>query len=182
VITGSELSTLYDGLQNDGKAKALWTVKFLAMTGARVSEFSRLTKKGLERGFEDLYTKGKIRRIFYPKVLQDESRIFFHNAGGDFLFPNRKGERITRHGLAYQLQSWAKKYGVRREVVYPHSFRHFFAKEFIRNGGDLTLLSDLLGHSNPATTAIYTQRSSEEMSQELSRIMKAALNKEVEII
>jgi len=175
VITHTELSALCEGLRAAGKEKAFWTVKFLAMTGARVSEFSRLSKKGLERGYEDLYSKGKVRRIFYPKILRDESRDFFKNIAGNYLFPNKYGDRITRRGLAYHLQNWAKKYGIRREVVHPHSFRHFFAKEFVRGGGDLTLLSDLLGHSDLATTAIYTKRSSEEMSQDLSNIMSATL-------
>jgi site-specific recombinase XerD len=175
VISKGEFAALCDGLKADGKQKALWTVKFLAMTGARINEFNRLTKKGLERGYEDLWTKGKFRRIYYPKVLQDESATFLGAIDGEYLFPNLKGEKITRRGISYQLKNWAKKYGVRRDVVHPHSFRHFFAQEFIRNGGDITLLSDLLGHSNLATTAIYTRMSNEEMTKEFSRIMSTTI-------
>lgn len=66
----------------------------------------------------------------------------------------------------------AKGSGVPKEVLHPHSFRHFFAKMFLKSNNDITLLGDLLGHSNISTTAIYTRKSSAEQAQELDRIIK----------
>lgn len=48
-------------------------------------------------------------------------------------FLNRFGERITTRGIAQQLKNYAVKYGLNEKVVYPHSFRHRFAKNFWRN-------------------------------------------------
>lgn len=42
------------------------------------------------------------------------------------------------------------------DMVYPHSFRHLFAKEYIRKIGDISELADLLGHSRLETTWIYS--------------------------
>ena len=75
---------------------------------------------------------------------------------------NRFGERITTRGISGQLKKLAVKYGIDPAVVYPHSFRHRFAKSFIEKCGDISLLSDLLGHKNLETTRIYLRRSSSE--------------------
>jgi len=48
----------------------------------------------------------------------------------------------------------------------PHSFRHNFAREYLRNGGDLATLAKLLGHSNISTTAsYYAVFASDELAQ-----------------
>lgn len=49
-----------------------------------------------------------------------------------------------------------------KEVVYPHSFRHRFAKNFLDRFNDLALLTDLMGHENIETTRIYLGRTASE--------------------
>jgi integrase len=171
VISKEEFTKLCEGLKNDGKLGCYWLVMFLAKTGARVNEFVRLTKACLDKGYEELYSKGKIRRIYIPSNLIAESKEYFLKVDSDYLFPSRFKSKITTRGIAQKLQDWGLKYGIRKEVMHPHSFRHFYAKNFLANGGDLVLLSDLLGHSRLETTAIYLRKSSDEMAVELSRIM-----------
>ena len=65
VITLEEYEKLLDGLWADGNEKGYWMIKYLAKTGARVSEFIRMTKDSLETGYCEMWTKGKIRRILY---------------------------------------------------------------------------------------------------------------------
>ena len=55
-----------------------------------------------------------------------------------YIFLNRFGQRITTRGIASRLKHFAEKYGMNKEVVYPHSFRHRFAKT------SLTALTTLL--------------------------------------
>ena len=182
VITVKEFDGLLAGLKKDNNMRGYWMVMFLAKTGARVSEFVRFSKQGLQNGYDDMFTKGKIRRIFFPEILTEESRSYFETVKGDYLFPsacqNKKfqGNPMTSRGVSSWLQRFAKRYGIRKEVMHPHGFRHFFAKEFLRNGGDLTLLSDLLGHEDLGTTAIYTRATTEEMSEKLSKLMGNTIN------
>ena len=49
-----------------------------------------------------------------------------------FVFLNRQGQRITARGVSAQLKKLAVRYGIDPDVVYPHSFRHRFAKSFLR--------------------------------------------------
>ena len=171
VITSEEFNRLLNGLKNDNNERCYWLVMFFAKTGARVSEIVRFTKKGLLQGYEEMHTKGKVRRIYYPQCLIEDSREYFKTVKSQNLFVNIKNANtLTVRCLQKMLSRMARRYNIRKEVMHPHSFRHFFAKEFLRNGGDLTLLSDLLGHENVGTTSIYTRSSTEEMAAELSRL------------
>ena len=69
-----------------------------------------------------------------------------------YIFLNRFGERITTRGIAQQLKNYAVKYKLNPKVVYPHSFRHRFAKNFLERFNDLALLADLMGHESIETT------------------------------
>lgn len=164
VITIGEYNMLLDGLRADNNERGYWMVKYLAKTGARVSEFIRLTKEALDMGYCEMWTKGKMRRIYIPQVLIEESRDYFSQVDGEFLFPKKSGGQITARGVSQDLQNWGKKYGIRKEVMHPHSFRHLFAIEFLKHDKhkDITLLADLMGHSSVETTAVYLKLSRDE--------------------
>lgn len=75
---------------------------------------------------------------------------------------NRYGERITSRGVLQQLKKFAVKFGIDQNVVYPHSFRHRFAKNFLEKYSDITLLADLMGHESIETTRIYLRKTADE--------------------
>ena len=47
-------------------------------------------------------------------------------------------------------------------VIYPHSFRHRFAKSFLERCNDIAFLADLMGHESIETTRIYLRKTSTE--------------------
>ena len=53
--------------------------------------------------------------------------------------------------LSQQLKNYAVKYGLNEKVVYPHSFRHRYAKNFLEKFNDIALLADLMGHESIET-------------------------------
>ena len=67
--------------------------------------------------------------------------------------------------LSQQLKNYAVKYGLNEKVVYPHSFRHRYAKNFLEKFNDIALLADLMGHESIETTRIYLRRSSLEQQE-----------------
>lgn len=163
VITEEEYHKLLNCLQSDNDMRGYWMVRILAQTGARVSEFIRFNKKTLEDGYIDLDTKCHSRRILIPDKVIEESKDYFEKVQGQWLFPGLKdGNHITTRGVDSCLKKYAKKYGIRVEVMHPHSFRHFFAIQSLNNGVDISLLKDLLGHGSINTTQIYTQLSAQE--------------------
>ena len=118
-------------------------------------------------------SKGKIRRIYFCDSLRnDEVYAFFADfKDDDFLFQNRWGEQITARGISQQLINYAHKYSINEKVMHPHSFRHFFAIEFLKHDNDISLLADLMGHSSINTTAIYLTLSKEEQIDRLNKAM-----------
>ena len=134
VISNADYNFLKTSLKNDGNIDWYFVVWYLAATGARVSELVQIKIEHIHVGYFDLYAKGgKLRRLYIPKILKSETLDWLKAKGksSGFLFLNRFGNRISTRGISQQLKKYAEKYGVDKKVVYPHSFRHRYAKNFL---------------------------------------------------
>ena len=171
VITPEEYSYLLECLLKDGNERGYWMIRFLAQTGVRVSEFVRLPKSCLEAGCCELPSKGRIRRIIIPDVLIEESRDYFSKQNSDRLFISINGKELSKDAVRSNLQRWAEKYGVRKTVMHPHSFRHLFAIQFLKKNSNIALLADLMGHADVGTTSIYLRLSRQEQAKLLNDTM-----------
>ena len=174
VISNADYVFLKNKLKKEENQEWYFVVRFLAATGARVSELIQMKVEHVQIGYFDIYTKGgKIRRIYIPKALRKEATEWLNKANRTtgYLFLNRFGERITTRGIAQQLKNYASKYGLNEKVVYPHSFRHRFAKNFLEKFNDISLLADLMGHESIETTRIYLRRSSAEQQEIVDKII-----------
>ena len=58
-----------------------------------------------------------------------------------------------------------------RDVVYPHSFRHRFAKNFLERFNDIALLADLMGHERLETARIYLRRTASEQQKIVDKVV-----------
>jgi len=172
VITREEFDRLSAGIRRENE-KHYWIVQFLAKTGARVSELIVLKRECLRTGYQDVFCKGKLRRVYIPDRLIRDSRVFFGSSPkrGALLFTNHSGEQYTRHGIKGILAHHGPKYGIRPAVLHPHSFRHFFAKQFLERTKDISMLKDILGHANINITAIYLQASGKEKRALLDEVV-----------
>lgn len=170
VISEQDYKKLLDGLKNDGNMRWYYNIKLLASTGARVSEYVRLKKTDFSRGYAEMWTKGKIRRIYIPKSFLDETDGYYSSFGpDDFLAVGRNGGQITTRGVSQMLMTFAARYGIDKKVMHPHSFRHMFAVQFLRRNNNLSLLADVLGHSSVSTTAIYTRMTKEQQQDAVNK-------------
>ena len=146
----------------------------MGATGARVSELRHIKVEHVKVGYLDLYSKGgKIRRLYIPKNLRSEATKWLDEKGiqSGYIFLNHFGERITTRGIAQRLKHFAEKYGMNKNVVYPHSFRHRFAKNFLERFNDIALLADLMGHERLETTRIYLRRTASEQQKIVDEIV-----------
>ena len=174
VISNADYAFLKNKLKKEENQEWYFVVRFLAATEARVSELIQMKTEHVQMGYFDIYTKGgKIRRIYIPKSLRKEATEWLSkvNRTTGYLFLNRFGERITTRGIAQQLKNYAAKYGLNEKVVYPHSFRHRFAKNFLEKFNDISLLADLMGHESIETTRIYLRRSSAEQQEIVDKVI-----------
>ena len=174
VISNADYEFFKNQLKKDKNLDWYFVVRFLGATGARVSELVQIKVEHVKLGYIDLYTKGgKIRRIYIAKRLQTEAIKWFESKNKDsgYIFCNKWGERLTTRGVAHQLKELAIKYKMNPNVIYPHSFRHRFAKNFLDKYNDLALLADLMGHESIETTRIYLRRTSEEQQEIVNKVI-----------
>ena len=82
-----------------------------------------------------------------PSMVADDSE--------DALFLNRFGARLSQRSIQQKVRAYAKQAGL-GAWVHPHTLRHSFATHMLEGGADLRVVQELLGHSTPATTQIYT--------------------------
>ena len=78
---------------------------------------------------------------------------------------------ITARGIAAQLKHLGIRYGLNPTVIYPHSFRHRFAKSFLERYNDIAMLADLMGHSSIETPRIYLRKTSTEQQNIVDRVI-----------
>jgi integrase/recombinase XerD len=80
------------------------------------------------------------------------------------LFVNFRGGPLTRQGLYKIIKRHAKEVGLEGQMS-PHTLRHSFATHLLSGGCDLRSVQEMLGHSDVATTQLYTHLSGERIKE-----------------
>lgn len=174
VISEADYTYFKNVLKQNNEMFWYFVIRFLAATGARVSELIQIKAEHVKIGHIDLYSKGgKLRRIYIPKLLQEEALLWLNQKGklSGFIFTNKFGKQITTRGIAGQLKKLGVKYGLNPTFIYPHSFRHRFAKNFLEKCNDIAFLADLMGHESIETTRIYLRKTSTEQREIVDNIV-----------
>ena len=78
------------------------------------------------------------------------------------MFLNRYGDPVSRVYFFKQVKKYAKQANILEEIS-PHTLRHCFATHMLENGAELRAVQEMLGHTNIATTQIYTNISSKRI-------------------
>lgn len=175
VISNADYHYLKYKLKEEEK-QDMWyyLVRFLAATGARVSELVQFKAEHIHAGYFDLYTKGgKVRRLFIPHELRTEAKEWLDRTGkvSGYLFLDRYGKSISPRAIRHKLQVFANRWHINPKVMHPHSFRHRYAKNFLEVCNDIALLADLMGHESIETTRIYLRRTASEQQAIVDQVI-----------
>ncbi|MEW6556264.1 MAG: site-specific tyrosine recombinase XerD [Elusimicrobiota bacterium] len=133
----------------------------LYATGMRVSELTELKTSdvNLDVGFVKCLGKGSKERIVpvgSKAVMALKNYLAIRQkTGGDFLFLNPSGKKISRIAVWKIIKKYAQKVGIIKKIS-PHILRHSFASHILERGADLRTIQEMLGHSSISTTQIYT--------------------------
>ena len=140
-------------------------LELLYASGLRVSELIalQLVSVNLRQGVVRVVGKGNKERLvpvgetaldWLQRYLR-EARQELLPAGGNVLFPSRRGRTMTRQTFWHAIKRYALAAGIQKDIS-PHTLRHAFATHLVDNGADLRAVQMMLGHSDLSTTQIYT--------------------------
>ena len=157
----------------DYRNKAM--LELLYGTGLRISELVNLTIHSidLENCIIRIIGKGSKERIIpigdyaikYLNLYLEKRVELIKNMQSDYLFLNNHGKKITRQGFFKILKRLLEEKNLNTNVS-PHTLRHSFATHLLSGGADLRSIQTLLGHSDIATTKIYTHISNNKIKDE----------------
>ena len=137
--------------------------------GLRVSEAANLDRENvsLEESTVRVWGKGaKERQTPLGAKARNALRAYLNSESapddkGGALFRNARGARLGARSIQRVVRNYAKRSGL-REDVHPHTLRHSYATHLLNGGADLRIVQELLGHSTPSATQVYTHVSQQE--------------------
>ena len=157
-------------------------MELLYATGMRVSELVGLPVSATRGNPQMLLIRGKggkermvplsppakaaLEAWIKQRDALQETRVQNGRAPSPFLFPSRGAcGHLTRHWFYNRIKALAVHGGVSPAKVTPHTLRHAFATHLLARGADLRSIQTMLGHSDVATTEIYTHVVDEHLTQ-----------------
>lgn len=171
-LTEEQMKLLLTGpqrlLENEGiEAHSAWrdrlAMELLYGGGLRVSELVGLTfaDVDLDSGVARVLGKGKkerlcpLGRVAIATVRKVRDEIAHDKSANAPLLTNPNGTRMEIRAVQLMLKRYLSLAGLPLDLT-PHKLRHSYATHLLNAGADLRLVQELLGHSQLATTQVYT--------------------------
>ena len=159
----SEYEKLLTAAKDKKNERLYYLMQTIASTGLRVSEIRYVTVDAVKNGEAVINCKGKIRQVFLPKKLCVMLKSYVKSQGikSGSVFVSKNGNPLNRCNIWKMLKLLCESANVDKSKVFPHNFRHLFARTFYSLQKDIVRLADILGHSSINTTRIYTMETGE---------------------
>ena len=171
-LSKAEYERLLTAAKDKKNERLYYLMQTIASTGLRVSEIKYVTVGAVNKGQAVISCKGKIRQIFMPKKLCKMLKEYIKKQGikSGSVFVSKNGRPLDRSNIWKMLKALCEAAGVSKDKVFPHNFRHLFARTFYSLQKDIVRLADILGHSSVETTRIYTMESGTEHIRQLQKL------------
>ena len=175
-LTLDEVSKLLDiKIENEYNARDKAILELLYSSGIRISELTsmELSNIDLDECLIRIMGKGSKERIIplgdYAidalKNYLNNYRHLLSKKNTTYVFLNNRGGQLSRQFIFKTIKNYAIKKGIKKNIS-PHTLRHTFATHLLKNGADLRIIQELLGHENLSTTQIYTHLSNEKLKSD----------------
>ena len=133
--------------------------------GLRVGEVAGLRRGNLRDGWVIVDGKTGVRQV----PISDALRVTLANLGrGDHVWMGSRGP-LTKAGVQQVYKRLFARAGVVGPKAGPHALRHTFATFYLRSGGGVRQLQDILGHQKLETTMIYVHLAGNDVQADHAR-------------
>ena len=182
-LEANELGRLMKAAEGENGLDALRDkaiISTLFCTGMRVSELCSLDREKIDVSGGEISIRGKgskIRLVFlsdqtkkdlseYLKKRADaDEAMFIRIPRGKNALTKTANLRLTPRSIQRIIKKYSIKAGIVGKNVSPHSLRHSYATDLLRNGADIRSVQALLGHSSVTTTQIYTHVTDKQLRE-----------------
>ena len=132
----------------------------LYSTGLRISELVKLLKRDIDFDERTIRVRGKGDKDRIVLFDENTKQLLLDYLDADknnteYIFVNKNGNSLTPRYVQMMIKKYADEAGIKKKVT-PHVLRHSFATHLLKNGVDIRVIQQLLGHSSLSTTQIYT--------------------------
>ncbi len=171
-FTKAEYERLLTAAKNKNNERLYYLMQTIGSTGIRVSELRYITCEAVKSGQSVINCKGKLRKVFLPKELCRMLKDYIkqQNIKGGPVFVTRTGKPLDRSAIWKMLKALCESANVSKDKVFPHNFRHLFARTYYSLQKDIVRLADILGHSSIETTRVYTIENGEVHRRQIQRL------------
>ena len=171
-IDKDEYERLVKTAYKKGDERMAMLLQTICATGIRVSEVPYITIEAVKAGKAEVECKGRIRTVFLTSrlcyMLLDYAKKSHIDSG--MIFVTRSGKALDRSNIWRTMKKLCEGADVLWDKVFPHNFRHLFARLYYEQEKNLVRLADILGHSNINTTRIYTMESGRNHMRQLEKL------------
>lgn len=171
-LTKTEYEKLLIAAKQKNNQRLYFLMQTICSTGIRVSELRFITVESVIKGQAYINCKGKMRVVILTnqlcKMLKGYIRENKIISGS--VFVTKTGKPLDRSNIWSDLKKLCESAGVDKSKVFPHNFRHLFARTYYTLQKDIVRLADILGHSNVNTTRIYTMESGEIHRRQIQKL------------
>ena len=171
-LTKDEYEKLLRAAQQNKNEKLYLLMQTICGTGIRVSELRYISIEAISKGQAIINSKGKMRVVILPDKLCAALKKYAKKQGilGGSIFVSKNGKPLDRSNIWKMMKNLCESAGVPKDKVFPHNFRHLFARTYYSLEKDVVRLADILGHSSVNTTRIYTMETSTVHRMQLQRL------------
>ena len=171
-LAKAEYERLLTAAKSKRNEKLYLLMQTICSTGIRVSELKFVTCEAIRTGQAVINCKGKMRTIFLPKELCKKLKEYIKKQGikGGSVFVSKNGKPLDRSYIWKMLKNLCEAARVSKDKVFPHNFRHLFARTYYNLQKDIVRLADILGHSSVETTRIYTIETGDICRRQIQRL------------
>ena len=182
IINNTIINTYKDEFS---KSRNFFIINLLLHTGLRINEAlnldlsdfnidhntKHLTIKG--KGDKERYIPLELNSLLFENhelgITQNYTEIYFSlrnkiKTSSKALFVSKRGNRLTCRYIQKFIKELSLVSNINKEIT-PHKLRHTFATHLLRNGTNIRIVQELLGHSSISTTQIYTHSNLEDLDR-----------------
>ena len=171
IATIKEIDKLIDIISESNKlgTRDRAIIELIYAAGLRVSEAQSINLEDIDFEINQAIIFGKGKK-YRSVIFGDKTKIVLRNYAKKrnpinektkAFFLNNKGERLSIRTIQHIVKKHMKAAGLNPDF-HTHTLRHSFATHLMDGGADLRVVQELLGHSSPKTTEIYTHISVEK--------------------